>query len=183
MLNIKRNIADELIYVPYLWRDVVEKVAIEVGFNVMFDWGHDEEVQKQLELKNGGMTGAVRTKFPLVWLVMDYPERRGRTLDLYSENRTQIIIAVDTDPELTMQKRAEQVYLPVLYPIYAHLLNELARDRRFQTLNRNMIPHTKVDRPYWSGGSNKAGESLFDEPIDAIEIKDLEIEIKSKTCW
>lgn len=172
---------NELIYTPYVWRDIIAKVAVQVGFPVLFDWGHYEEVQKQLQMKTGGMTDNERKKYPLVWLVCDFAEDKGDNMDLYSENKHQLIIAMNTDVNYTMQQRAEISFLPVLYPIYSSILTQIHKDFRFESSARDLIKHTKIDRPYWAGGQ-KMGQNLFSDFIDALEIRDLQVQIKQPVC-
>lgn len=173
---------DELLYIPFLWRDIIQKVEAQVGFTVLFDWGHYLEVQKRLEEKNSGMTDALREKYPLVWLVCDYAEERGKQIDLYATDRHQLLIVSLTQPNYTMQQRADKIFLPVLYPIYSALLTQIEKDVRIQVASRNLISHTKIDRYYWGGGSDKEGNNLFSDNVEAIEIKNLEINIKQPEC-
>ncbi len=174
---------EELIYIPFLWRDIIQNVSKEIGRLVLFDWGHHHEVAARLQEKNGGMSDAERTKFPLVWLVCDFPEEKGYQSDVYAKCSTQLIIASLTDQNFTMEQRAEEIFLPVLYPIYSSILTQVSKERRIQVPTRDMISHTKVDRYYWMGGMDEKGQNLFTDPVEAIEIRNMEFIIKQPWCY
>jgi len=107
---------------------------------------------------------------------MDFEEQR------YSMNNViqltpspMIIIATNTQPELSMEQRRDQKFLPILYPIYDEFMNQISKSKAFgQPAN---VKHVKVDRPYWKGEGG-AG-NLFTDFIDAIQLKGFqELQIK-----
>lgn len=180
----KSKPGDTLIYIPDLFAEVVSKVSVATGFDVQYDYGHYEEVQSKLAAKNSGMTDAQQVKYPLLWFVMDFPERRGNYVEVYAEIQAHFMICVTTVKSYSMKERRDAVFLPILYPIYDSFLTEVARDfRHFTVITKDLATHVKIDRPYYQGGVNKAGEPLFDDYLDAIEIKDFKLQIKPKTCW
>ena len=167
-------------YIPDLVRDVVAKVATTLQTQVYYDYGHYSEVVKNMDEKDKSYTN--KAKYPLVWLVMDFEETMGGKSGDYAELNLQLIIATDTNAEYTMQERRDKSYLPVLYPIYAELLNQFSLSKVFKTAYK--ISHTKIDRPYWgvqSGLGNGTG-NLFNDFIDAIQIKNLKVNVKEKIC-
>ena len=160
-------------YIPDYFRDVVAKTAAALNKPIHFDFGHYEYV-------TGRQQGKAQTKskerYPLIWLVMDFEEQR------YSMNNViqltpspMIIIATNTQPELSMEQRRDQKFLPILYPIYDEFLNQISKSKAFgQPAN---VKHVKVDRPYWKGEGG-AG-NLFTDFIDAIQLKNFqELQIK-----
>jgi hypothetical protein len=113
---------------------------------------------------------------------MDFEEvMNGKSGD-YAELNLQLIIATDTSANYTMQERRDKSFLPILYPIYAELLNQFSKSSLL-TMAYN-ISHTKIDRPYWgvqSGLGNGTG-NLFNDFIDAIQIKNFKVNVKRKIC-
>lgn len=167
-------------YIPDLVGEVVAKVATTMKQEVYYDYGHYSEVVKNLDEKDKSITN--KAKYPLIWLVMDFEEgMNGKTGD-YAELSLQLIIATDTSADFTMQERRDKSYLPILYPIYAELLNQFSNHRSFNGAYNT--PHTKIDRPYWgvqSGLGNGTG-NLFNDFIDAIQIKNFKVNVKRKIC-
>lgn len=169
-------------YIPDLVASVVAKVdtyfSSRAGdpFPVYFDFGHYTEVTRNLTNKEGNPQKP--DKYPLVWLVMDMEENMGK-LGVYADINMHLILAMDTEATLTMQERRDTRFLPRLYPIYARLLLELKQSKSFQA--SGLIQHTKIDRPYW-GGQDSYGNgtgNLFNDNIDAIQIKNLKISVKN----
>lgn len=176
------------IYIP----KVIGRIAQAAGAQLIddgvlnhlyYDYGHYTEVCRQLSMKDLAIRTETRTKYPLVWLVMDFAETKGgKRFDLYCELNCQLIIATKTEQDWAMSKREEINYTPILYPIYYELLNQIYRSFEIETGTIDQIEHTKIDRPYWggqeAGGSDK---SLFNDVVDAIQIKNLKLKIL-KTC-
>jgi hypothetical protein len=176
---------NQIIYIPDELKVVVDAVNTAFStrsndpFNVYYDFGHYAEVVKNLTLK--GQSPTKRTeRYPLVWLVTDYPEIKGN-FKIYATTSLQIIIAMPTDMNYTMQQRRDTVFFPRLYPIYEELLNQISRYSLFGKPSVAAIEHTKIDRPYWGGQDSGNGvANLFNDFIDAVQIKNLKLTIKNK---
>ena len=69
-------------------------------------------------------------------------------------------------------KRYQETFIPVLYPIYYELLNQISLCGYFTIQDAGMIPHTKMDNPGSPPPKDNAG---FNEYVDAIEIYNLEL--------
>jgi hypothetical protein len=170
-------------YVPDLIGSVVTAAFDALNMEGFYDYGHYAEVTKQLTIKDQGISDAVRTKYPLVWLVMDFAEDYGRALDVYCEVNCQLIIANATDMNYTMAERRDENFLPILYPIYSELLYQFSQSPTFRRPPAQTIQHTKIDRPYWDGKENGAGgQNLFNDFIDAIQIKNLKLSVAKLIC-
>jgi hypothetical protein len=162
------------IWIPDLFKEVVSKVSVKLGKPVYFDYGRHPEVQKNLLKKDKSIT-LKGQKFPLVWLVMDFLEERSSKHDVYCRlpNIT-IWLIQQTKDDYTMDERRDNTFVPVLYPIYDELLNQLRRSKSFERTPTG-IPHNKIDRAYW-GADNK---NMFLSYIDAVEISGLELFVKN----
>lgn len=164
-------------YIPDIFNALTAKVATQLGQSVRFDFGHYGDVCQNIKFKDESITMKA-DKYPLIWLVMDFEERRGRNPADYADlSSAMIIIAVDTQPTYTMQERRDISYLPVLYPIYDSLLTQISKSRAFGMPSKLNIVHTKIDRPYWNGGE-PGGKNMFNDYIDAIQIKGLSLSVK-----
>lgn len=177
-------------YIPDVFAAVVARVSQTMEalpadpFKVFFDFGHYTEVTKNLTLKDQSPTQQDK-RYPLVWLVMDFDEQMGANPADYARiPGVQIIIAVPTTIDYTMQERRDKNFIPTLYPIYAELIKQLAVAPEFGMPGELKLVHTKTDRPYW-GGSDQLGNgtaNLFNDFIDAIQIRNLSLNVKHKIC-
>lgn len=168
-------------YLPDILRGVVARVdatftdsIVYDKFNVYFDHGLYGQVAKNIY-----KTGA-EDSYPLVWLVMNYAEERGRDYSVFADVTCQIIIAMPTDPVYTQAERDENVFKPRLLPIYKEFIRQVSDEPLLQTDLQNKIRHTRILRPYWGGGDVNGPDqkNLFDGYIDAISIPNLQIKIK-----
>lgn len=172
----------DLPYLPDILRGVVSRVdevfsdAIRVDrFNVFFDSGVYSQVAKNIYKQDASDT------YPLVWLVMNFVEDRGRDYSVYADVSCQVIIAMPTKKDYTQLERDELIFKPRLIPIYAEFMRQLSVDSWLQTPLINRIQHQRILRPYW-GGADVNGpdtKNLFDSFIDAISINNLQIKIKN----
>lgn len=175
-------------WLPDVIRPLVANVATELGFAVYFDFGHYQEVARNLTMKDASVDsegqGDVKDKkYPLVWLVMDTDEVMGGRLNEDAADLSlQIIIAMPTQPSYTMDSRWNNVFEPTLYPIYASLMYQFATSDDFGMLPIMQIQHTKTDRPYWGGQDGKGNTTgnLFNDFIDAIQIRNLKLKLTRK---
>lgn len=172
------------IYIPDLFKALVTKVdatfsaATADPFHVYFDYGHLNEVTKNLQIKANSITQKT-ARYPLIWLVMDFEEAKGKTPGIYAELTASLVIAVPTLKEYSMEQRKTAVFLKRLYPIYGELLKQFNKSAVFGMPPVARIPHTKIDRPYW-GGQDKSGDAnLFNDMVDAIQIKNLKLFVRS----
>lgn len=167
-------------YIPDLIGDVVTKVSTAMQSSIYYDFGHYSEVVKNLDERDKNITN--KAKYPLVWLVMDFEEQMGSKSGAYAELSLQLIIATDTNADYDMKQRRDNSFLPVLYPIYSELLNQFSKSTVFGM--PATIEHTKVDRPYWGvqGGLGNGAANLFNDFIDAIQLKNFKVNIKRKVC-
>lgn len=165
-------------FIPDLVGEVVAKTSTAIGKDVYYDYGHYQEVVKNLDEKDKSIVN--KAKYPLVWLVMDFEERMSSKSGAYAEVDLQLIIAIDTSVTYTMQDRRDINFLPVLYPLYAELLNQFSINKSFS--NPYFMEHTKIDRPYWGvqSGLGNGTANLFNDFIDAIQIKGLRLNVNVK---
>jgi len=121
-------------------------------------------------------------KYPLIALRLDATEdRRGDitdyNLNLYIVNKTEI--------NYTSEQRYTQVFKTILFPIYKRFLVSLRESNLFMWGKDQLEPpHTKIDRPFWGTPPSPAAQGtvkyIFDDPLDAIEILNLQISSRER---
>lgn len=172
------------INIPALIKEVAERVNAVLAyraqdpFPVQFDFGHHAEVVKNLKEKDAAITDSSRLKYPLIWLVMDFPEVfSGGNTDYYCElPALQLLIVLDSNKDDSTAARYEKYFIPRLYPIYEELKQQLVNSGYFTLLSPEAIPHEKIDRPYWGGQDSGDGKAnLFNDFTDCIQIRKLKL--------
>lgn len=147
---------------------------------VHFEHGHPLEIIESLQQKDKSQTYRFQ-KYPLVCLFQDFPETSGG-VGFEREVTLHLIIAKGTKREYKAKDRYEHNFKPFLYPVYEALLEEIDRERNFQTYGVSRIEHQKWDRLYWGRNGLFGNQSnIFNDYLDVIEIKNLKLKT-AKTC-
>ena len=116
-------------------------------------------------------------KYPLIALRVPAECRVVNNLYTFTLN---IAILDFTDKDYTEQERQENVFKPILYPLYEAFLKQLkGQGFSYGPSNLQRPEHTVIDRYFW--GSDAEQANRFNDPLDAIEIIDLKIS-KQKNC-
>lgn len=148
---------------------------------VHYQYGHRRELLETLLQMRGN---AAYDKYPLIYLVTDFRERRGQEAGIYADVTLNIIIAHQTTATYRAAERMQNVFKPVLYQLYYALLEELAAISH--TYSEDMLPHDKWDRYYWGRSNISAGvehqENALQDFVDAIEIVNLNLKLDYKNC-
>ena len=129
--------------------------------------------------------GQDQLKYPLIYLVQDFVEKRGQKPGIYAETSLNILIIHQTDNTYKITDRYANVFKPVLYPIYYSLIDQISHHKQINNFDETLIPHTKIDRSYWGKTSiNAAGNSALslNDYVDAIEISNLDLNINYQLC-
>lgn len=138
-------------------------------------YGHRLEINNRLKEKNADNIFKFQ-KYPLVALRMDFEESINSVVHDVNLN---IAMLEFTLKEYNAEQRYENVFKPFLYPMYDNFMSSL-RKSNFMNLT---FDHTKVDRPFW-GTSNEEGnvKYIFDDPLDAIELINLNVKFTNEKC-
>lgn len=136
-------------------------------------FGHRLEISNRLLEKNQDKVFKYK-KYPLIALRMDFPERVYEGLWHFDLN---IAILAFTDKNYNAEERYENVFKPILYPLYRTFLEKIKHSGLFMWPgDQSVAPHTKIDRPYWGiEEKEKNSKYIFNDPLDAIEIVNLRI--------
>jgi hypothetical protein len=144
--------------------------------------GHPKEIlQSLVELSKGPVSKFSR--FPLIALFQDFPERMGAAAGYYTDADLHLIIAMGTEQNYTAGDRYLKNFKPVLYPIYFELLKQIRLSRKFEVITGDQYPHVKIDRLFWGREGAWGNEAnTFDDKIDCIEVKELKVRRKPQIC-
>lgn len=143
--------------------------------------GHPIEIINNLGKKDKS-NNLMFDKYPLVALFQDFGERSTRDFGI-SEATFTLIIAKATRPDYVAEERYEHNFKPFLYPIYESLLKWIEKSGEFLVYDKNLIQHEKIDRLFW-GNSGLYGSkaNIFNDWIDAIEVKNMRLRFYNKVC-
>ena len=120
------------------------------------------------------------TKYPLICLIQDFTEEMGNSRNQYTVSPT-VLIVTDTEMTYHSSDRYTNIFKPILYPIYEYLLEAMNRSSHLWHYPQDEIPHKKTDRVYWGKlGLYGSGGTVFNDRIDAIELKFENLEIKKQ---
>lgn len=121
-------------------------------------------------------------KFPLIALFCPFEEKRD-TPDCYSRASVNILIACSSMKQWSNEQRLQTSFRNVLRPIYRRFLDALREDGRFSIEYDGQIPH-KYSENYSYGryGAHTGTGEEVSEPIDAINISNLELKVKQPNC-
>jgi hypothetical protein len=134
---------------------------------VKYTYGRQIQILDYLQKMNVEGT----TKYPLVALYMDFPEKRD-TGYYCIVTIPKILIACMTTSTDPPKVRYDVTFKPILYPIYYLFLRYLSEHLSVVENDVDELPHTKYDRP----GTMPTGVGQ-NEYIDAIEINNLTLTI------
>lgn len=163
-----------------LFKEIAQRTADKLEMHVNFMHGHHSEITQVLTDLTQDIDASAG-KYPLIALFQDFEEKKGNYfIELPA---IQIIIATLTDKNYLAAERYDKTFIPVLYPIYNEFIRQIAISTYFKESSVNKIAHTKIDRLFW-GKNGLYGNTgnVFNDFIDAIEIKNLNLNVKLNTC-
>ena len=122
-------------------------------------------------------------KFPLVALFCPVKETRNSS-SYHSRVSLNLVLACSSDKEWSNEQRLEYSFRNILRPMYGRLLDVLkGMDDRFLVEYDGHIPHDYLENYSYGryGAYTESGEEVS-EPIDAINIRSMELIIKNHSC-
>ena len=152
-----------------------KKLAALKSFNpdinaISFMYGSSNEMIETLAQKDKSPNYKYNI-WPSIMLFLDLSANISSTAGQYPEYTLQMAIVMPTDPTYKCTERYENVFEPILYPLWQELITQIADSGCFSDY-RDTIKYTKYDRPYWG----RQGNTLA-EVVDAIELKDLKLKL------
>jgi len=123
-------------------------------------------------------------KYPLIMLRLPYGDRQLNS-GLHQFNLN-VLIVMYTDKSYNSRQRYNNVIVPVLEPLFESFLKHVRLSGLFSV--SGAIEHTRVDRLFW-GSSDRPQDrmqgniaSVFSDPLDAIELIDLKLNVINNKC-
>lgn len=148
---------------------------------INYVFGNARYVKDRLDELSECPSGNVQ-KFPLIALFCPFNEQRN-SLDYYTKAKVRILIACATRRDWSNEQRRDYSFENILRPIYRAFLNALEEDGRFDFGYADIIAHEYSENYSYGkyGALTGTGEEVS-EPIDAINITNLELTVKNKNC-
>lgn len=166
-------------YLPDILDTVISRIDVSdiTGVDSLhFDFGNYIEITNKLSKKNKN-----NLKYPLFALILDVVENEidGPVYKSYNFN---LIIAYHTEKNYTSQQRLENIFKPILQPLYRKLIDEIKRNYdNYFIITGDYVDHTKYDRYFL--GSESPNQNKLNDYIDAIEIEFRNIRVTNDyTC-
>lgn len=123
-----------------------------------------------------------RMKYPLIALKVPITEKRGNG-DYFAKVKAEILIAFPSVMEWSNEQRRVTSFENVLRPIYRAFMEGLEKDGRFNLPYNHKIPHEYSENySYGRFGAYTPNGDKLPDPIDAINITNLELTIKNIKC-
>lgn len=121
-------------------------------------------------------------KFPLIALFCPFQEQRN-TPGYFSKAKVNVLIACSTSREWSNEERLELSFQNILRPIYSRLMNALKEDGRLDFGYDGIVEHNYSENySYGRYGAHDGTGDAVSEPIDAINITNLELTVTNQTC-
>ena len=126
--------------------------------------------------------GVRAKKFPLVALFTPITEERGLD-DVDCRAKVSLLIACSSRKEWSNEQRKMTSFELILHPIYEELMKQLGRHSSVRVPYSGHFRHDKTDNYSYGryGAYTQSGESVS-EPIDAVVIQNLRLELIEQTC-
>lgn len=147
-----------------------------------YEFGHPLEIVQTLQEMTTSPTKQA-LKYPLVALFTDILVNNDNVPDgWYGDAAITIIIATMTTNTDKAAQRLEKNFKPILQPIKMELLKQISLIKQFST-GAGELKYKEIEHYYWGkeGLYGREG-NIFNDYIDAIELRDVKIRIKPKIC-
>lgn len=121
-------------------------------------------------------------KFPLIALFCPFNEQRN-TPDYYTKTKVRVLIACSSRQQWSNEQRLQTSFVNVLRPIYKRFIEALKEDGRFDFGYDEHVAHEYSENySYGRYGAHTGTGDAVSEPIDAINISNLELNVKQPNC-
>ncbi|MCF0219326.1 MAG: hypothetical protein HUK14_06050 [Muribaculaceae bacterium] len=163
------------------YTDYNEEEIEVVNPHVNYVFGNTQYVKATLDEMSKGRFMADE-KLPMIALFNPIVEDRGNP-DYYAVVKVNVLIACQTNRDWSNEQRRDYSFVNVLRPIYDRFIEELKADGRFDFGYNTSIKHSYSENYSYGkyGAFTSTGEEVS-EPIDAIDIRNLELKITHQNC-
>ena len=180
-----------------IFNDVVSKVAEGCQITVVhyrsgeteeiacpeinYKFGSSRYIKGNLDELSKTGEGSAK-KLPMIALFCPFQEQRN-SADYFSKATVNILIACSTSRDWNNEQRLVYSFQNILRPIYRRLLEVMKEDGRFDFGYDEVIKHRYSENySYGKYGAHDSTGDAVSEPIDAINITNLELIITNQTC-
>lgn len=176
--------SNEAVYIPDILEEIVGKVDTALfptlEQRIYFMFGHPLEIVARLQELTKATGPSRGKKYPLVALFTDIPVVKDVN-GFYGRAKLQMVIANITEQNLTAAQRLAKNFKPLLQPIKEELLLQISQHVQFTEPGE--LFYTEIERYYW-GKNGLYGNTgnIFNDFIDCIELRDIQVTVKNKIC-
>ena len=167
-----------------IFKAIVQDVSIKIALDypdipyVFYEHGHILEIDNTLASKD--KANLYMEKYPLIMLIQDFTERQRNS---FVELNLRLIITTGTKSDIRASQRYEQVFKPVLIPIYNQLMQSIFWHGSFFWDSGRLPSHNRTDRPFYGIGTDKGNTRyIMSDKLDAIEITNLNLNYFDNKC-
>lgn len=169
-----------MIVITDIIEEVVKRVSKKLELNINYQFGDWNYISHRLIELSKNDEGE-KIKYPVICLFSPFDEIKTNKR-YHCEVRLDFLIAVNTLSDYTNPERSENSFKEILRPLYSSFMEELKNDPRFDIYGD--IPHIYSENyRYGSRGIMQSDGKKFNDLIDGIDIKDLELKVKKERCY
>lgn len=157
--------------------DIMKTVVDNITYDetLHYTFGHYVEIANKLTKENRN-----NQKYPLFAVILDVTERDDEDKRVYKSYDFNMIIAYNTQKNYTSEQRRDNIFIPILQPLYRKLIDEIKLNRNGNFLIfKDFVDNTKYDRYFL--GSESSDQNKLNNYVDAIEIEFRNLKVTNKT--
>lgn len=174
---VKQTAVGCTIVVPFRKETFTEIPCPEINYT----FGNAQYVKDRLDELSKTSKGN-EIKFPLIALFCPFNEQRN-TPDYYTKAKVRVLIACSSSQQWSNEQRLQTSFQNILRPIYNRFLDALIDDGRLDFgYDLNVNHEYSENYSYGRYGAHTGTGDALSEPIDAINISNLELKVKNPNC-
>lgn len=148
---------------------------------INYKFGNSRYIKENLDELSKTGVGSVK-KLPMIALFCPFQEQRD-SREYFSKATVNVLIACSTSREWSNEERLVYSFQNILRPIYNQLLEALKNDGRLDFGYDGVVKHRYTENySYGRYGAHDSTGDAVSEPIDAINITNLELVVTNQTC-
>lgn len=166
------------VYIVEQMAEIVTRVntalaAKNFGKTVYYMYGHPKEITTRLQELSNSPTEKDK-KFPLVILFTDI-EIDKSIPGFFGSAALRMLVCNITEPIYTAERRTANNFKPVLHPIKTELLKQVSVYEHFTY--EGELQYKETDMYFY--GSQFNDQNIFNDYIDAVQLRDIRVNIKN----
>lgn len=164
----------------YILVDELEVIAAatktSLGISVLnYQYGYVEELNETLK-QYENEPALFDKKLPLIYVAEPYETEHGEA-GIFGKADPDIYIFASTQKVYKARDRMEQVYKPIIFPIYREFLKQIVLSVVFDHTSVETLKHKTAKGYYWD-----KEQKLFNDAVDCLRIKGLDLRIHDNYC-